>query len=158
MERSFKIASPCIPGEHYMLPTLDSLSAIRRPVDRGQYFVLHSPKQSGKTTALKALIREVNAKGSSCALYCPLETMQNGYDPESSRWPSVRASSTSASNTAAAAMPSRSRPRRVRWKNHSCGRTMNKHSPFPNGDRFASLCLNPARKTLSFGPFAVSFS
>ena len=40
------------------------------------------PRQTGKTTALKALVREINEKGESFALYCSLETLQNRSDPE----------------------------------------------------------------------------
>lgn len=80
-ERYFNIAGPCIPGEHYMLPALDRLPGVWRLVDRKQYFVMHAPRQTGKTTALKALVREINAKGEKVALYCTLETLQNATDP-----------------------------------------------------------------------------
>ena len=79
-ERYFNIAGPCIPGEHYMLPALDRLPGVWRLVDRKQYFVMHAPRQTGKTTALKALVREINAKGEKVALYCTLETLQNATD------------------------------------------------------------------------------
>ena len=81
MERYFNIAGPCIPGEHYMLPALDRLPEIRRLVSRRQYFVVHAPRQTGKTTAVKALVREINAKSEMVALYCTLETLQNATDP-----------------------------------------------------------------------------
>ena len=81
MERYFNTTGPCIPGEHYMLPALDRLPGIRRLVSRGQYFVIHAPRQTGKTTALKALVREINAKGDMAALYCTLETLQRATDP-----------------------------------------------------------------------------
>ncbi len=80
MERYFNTTGPCIPGEHYMLPALDRLPGIRRLVSRGQYFVVHAPRQTGKTTALKALVREINAGGSMVALYCTLEALQNATD------------------------------------------------------------------------------
>ena len=82
MERYFNIAGPCIPGEHYMLPALDRLPQVRRLVNRRQYFVIHAPRQTGKTTAVKALVREINAKGDMVAIYCTLETLQNAADPE----------------------------------------------------------------------------
>ena len=56
MERYFNIAGPCIPEKHYMLPALDRLPGIRRLVSREQYFVIHAPRQTGKTTALKELV------------------------------------------------------------------------------------------------------
>ncbi len=82
MEKYFNIAGPCIPAKHYMLPALDRLPQIRRLVGMEQYFVIHAPRQTGKTTAVKALVREINAKGEMVALYCTLETLQNAKDPD----------------------------------------------------------------------------
>jgi len=82
MEKFFNTAGPCIPAEHYMLPALDRLPEIRRLVALRRYFVIHAPRQTGKTTALKALVREVNAKGDMAALYCTLETLQNAKDAD----------------------------------------------------------------------------
>ena len=81
MEKFFNIAGPCNPAEHYMLPALDRLPEVRRLVTRRQYFVIHAPRQTGKTTAIKALVREVNAKDDMVALYCTLETLQGATDP-----------------------------------------------------------------------------
>ena len=82
MECYFNIAGPCIPGKHYMLPALDRLPQIRRVVEREQYFVIHAPRQTGKTTAVQALVDEINAKGDMVAIYCTLETLQNVAAPE----------------------------------------------------------------------------
>ena len=76
MERYFNTAGPCIPAKHYMLPALDRLPGIRRLVNMERCFVIHAPRQTGKTTAVKALAREINAKGDMVAIYCTLETMQ----------------------------------------------------------------------------------
>ena len=84
MERFFNTAGPCIPAEHYMLPALDRLPEIRRLVAQRRYFVIHAPRQTGKTTALMALVREINAKGDMVALYCTLETLQNAKDTDKS--------------------------------------------------------------------------
>ena len=65
-----------------MLPALDRLPEVRRLVNRRQYFVIHAPRQTGKTTAVKALVHEINAKGDKVAIYCTLETLQNAADPE----------------------------------------------------------------------------
>ena len=81
MEKYFNIAGPCIPEKHYMLSALARLPEIRRLINREQYFVLHAPRQTGKTTALKALVREINGKGDMTALYCTLETLQGAKDP-----------------------------------------------------------------------------
>ncbi len=80
MGKYFNIAGPCFPSKHYMLPALDRLPEIRRLVDQEMYFVIHAPRQTGKTTAVKALAREINAKGEKVALYCTLETLQNATD------------------------------------------------------------------------------
>ena len=82
MEKFFNVAGPCIPSKHYMLPALDRLPGIRRMVAMEQYFVIHAPRQTGKTTAMKALVREINATGDMVALYCTLETLQGATDPE----------------------------------------------------------------------------
>ena len=81
MEKYFNVAGPCFPEEHYMLPALDRMPGIRRLIARRQYFVVHAPRQTGKTTALQALVREINANGDMVAIYCTLETLQNAKDP-----------------------------------------------------------------------------
>ena len=81
MEKFFNIAGPCFPGEHYMLPALERLPGIERIVEQRSYFVLHAARQSGKTTALKALVSEINAKGKMNALYFTVESVQRFTDP-----------------------------------------------------------------------------
>ena len=81
MERCFNIAGPCFPDEHYMLPALERLPGIMRIVEQRSYFVLHAARQSGKTTALKALASEINAKGEMNALYFTVESVQRFTDP-----------------------------------------------------------------------------
>ena len=78
--RRFNTTGPCFPDEHYMMPALDRLPGVRELVAHGDYFVVHAPRQTGKTTALKALVREINAKGDMFALYCTLESLQNATD------------------------------------------------------------------------------
>ena len=78
--KKFNTTGPCFPDEHYMLPALDRLPGIRELVAGGNYFVVHAPRQTGKTTALKALVREVNEKGDMFAVYCTLETLQGATD------------------------------------------------------------------------------
>ena len=81
MRKKFNIAGPCFPDRHYMLPALDRLPEVRDLVEDEEYFVMHAPRQTGKTTALQALVDEINAKGEKVALYCTLETLQNAKDP-----------------------------------------------------------------------------
>ena len=81
MERYFNIAGPCVPGKHYMIPALERLPEVARLIDREQSFVIHAARQSGKTTALMALVREINAKGEKRAVYFTLESAQRFPDP-----------------------------------------------------------------------------
>lgn len=52
MKRFFNTADPCDPRDHYMLSVLD-------PINRELYFILHAPRQIGKTTTLLSLAREL---------------------------------------------------------------------------------------------------
>ena len=81
MDKYFNVAGPCFPADHYMLPALDRMPEVRRLVGQKAYFVIHAPRQTGKTTAVQALAREINATGERVALYCSLETLQNATDP-----------------------------------------------------------------------------
>ena len=81
VEKFFNIAGPCFPDEHYMLPALERLPGIVRIVERRSYFVLHAARQTGKTTALKALVAEINRKGDMNALYFTVESVQRFTDP-----------------------------------------------------------------------------
>ena len=78
--KRFNTTGPCFPDEHYMMPALDRLPGIRELVAGGNYFVVHAPRQTGKTTALQALVSEINAKGDMAAIYCTLESLQNATD------------------------------------------------------------------------------
>ena len=80
MERFFNIAGPCISSQHYMLPAAARLPEIPSLIRKGLYFVVHAPRQSGKTTALKQLVRDINGSGERVALYCSFETLQNVTD------------------------------------------------------------------------------
>jgi hypothetical protein len=62
--RFFNIAGPCRSDEHYMLdPTARLPEAdVRRLIDRKLYFVLHAPRQVGKTTAILALSKKLTAE------------------------------------------------------------------------------------------------
>ncbi|MCP4663468.1 MAG: ATP-binding protein, partial [bacterium] len=55
MARVFNTSGPCFPEEHYMLPAEERLSEARRLIELKRYFVLHAPRQTGKTTTVAAL-------------------------------------------------------------------------------------------------------
>jgi hypothetical protein len=73
MPRWFNVAGPCNEADHYMLPVMRRLPRIRRLIDRKSYFVLHAPRQVGKTTALLALGRELTAEGRYLAVLLSME-------------------------------------------------------------------------------------
>ena len=76
MPKMFNIAGPCIPREHFLVPTLARLPQLGGLIAAKQFFVIHAARQSGKTTLLKALARDLTRKDTYVALYCSLETAQ----------------------------------------------------------------------------------
>ena len=72
--RFFNIAGPCQPDIHYMLPPTHRLPDVLRIVDQRGYFVLHAPRQTGKTTTMLALARELTISGRYTALLVSMET------------------------------------------------------------------------------------
>ena len=80
--KRFNTTGPCFPNEHYMIDALRRLPEIEPLVASGLYFVLHAARQAGKTTALKALVKKLNAAGKVAAVYCSLEKVQDMASPE----------------------------------------------------------------------------
>lgn len=76
MERIFNTAGPCDPEFHYMLPPERRLPEIRRLVEHGLYFVLHAPRQTGKTTLMRNVAESLGEEGRHVALYASCETGQ----------------------------------------------------------------------------------
>jgi hypothetical protein len=63
MARFFNTTGPCDPARHYALPPTTRLPDLAPFVQREQYFVLHAPRQTGKTTAMRALAKALRAQG-----------------------------------------------------------------------------------------------
>ena len=61
--RFFSTAGPVRPDEHYAIPPLDrvDLDDVLDLIRRKQYFVLHAPRQTGKTSTLIALRDHLNS-------------------------------------------------------------------------------------------------
>lgn len=66
--RYFNTSGPCVPGLHYMLPPEPRLPGARELIAQSRYFVVHAPRQTGKTTTLAALARDLNAEGRHVAV------------------------------------------------------------------------------------------
>ncbi|MBI5487652.1 MAG: ATP-binding protein [Deltaproteobacteria bacterium] len=71
--RRFNTAGPCDPEMHYMLPPEPRLPEARGLVAQNGYFVVHAPRQTGKTTTLRALARTLTAEGTYAALHFSCE-------------------------------------------------------------------------------------
>ena len=71
MEKMFNNAGPSVPGLHYMIDPLVRINAeeIEALIAQQRYFVLHAPRQTGKTTSLLALARHLNVQGKYQACY-----------------------------------------------------------------------------------------
>jgi hypothetical protein len=65
-----------------MLPAQERCKGIRGLIDQEQYFVIHAARQSGKTTLLLDLAKELNDSEEYYALYCTLESVQGIGDAE----------------------------------------------------------------------------
>ncbi len=73
MTRWFNVAGPCKADIHYMLPPTARLPELPRLIAQQTYFVLHAPRQTGKTTAMLALARELTASGNYIAAVLSVE-------------------------------------------------------------------------------------
>jgi hypothetical protein len=60
--RFFNTTGPCNPDDHYMLPPAERLvgAQLDRYIRDKLYWVLHAPRQTGKTTFLQSWMREIN--------------------------------------------------------------------------------------------------
>jgi hypothetical protein len=78
--RYFNTTGPCEPHQHYMVPPLPRVPEAREIVEQGGYFVLHAPRQSGKTTFLRAFARQLTSEGLYAALYVSCEAAEAAGD------------------------------------------------------------------------------
>ena len=74
MPRYFNTAGPCKPNLHYMLSPLDRLPDLMRLIVQQGYFVIHAPRQTGKTTAMMALAQQLTASGLYTAILLSAES------------------------------------------------------------------------------------
>ena len=77
-ERFFNTSGPVVPEDHYCIPPLQrlDLDEVLRLVRQRRYFVLHAPRQTGKTSALLALHDLLNEGGEHRCVYANVETAQ----------------------------------------------------------------------------------
>ena len=72
-----------------MLSPESRCAGVKELIDQKHFFVIHAPRQSGKTTLLNSLESEINEAGRYCALYCSLESVQ-GIDEISQGIPAIQ--------------------------------------------------------------------
>lgn len=73
MPKWFNTAGPCQADIHYMLPPLRRFPGIERLVTQRGYFVIHAPRQTGKTTAMLALANQLTTSGDYTAVMVSAE-------------------------------------------------------------------------------------
>ena len=78
IERHFNTAGPSKPNLHYLLDPMSrfDLADVMSLIAQERYFVLHAPRQTGKTTCLLALRDRLNSEGEYAALYVNVEAAQ----------------------------------------------------------------------------------
>ena len=76
--RFFNTAGPVRRDIHYCLPPLEriNLEEVLTLIEQQKFFVLHAPRQTGKTSCLLALMEYLNKDGRYRALYVNLEAAQ----------------------------------------------------------------------------------
>ncbi|WP_028325728.1 hypothetical protein, partial [Desulfatirhabdium butyrativorans] len=76
--KTFNTEGPVDCREHYCLPPLGrlELDVILGLIEGKKYFLLHAPRQTGKTTCLLALMEHLNLECRYRALYVNIESAQ----------------------------------------------------------------------------------
>ncbi len=73
MPRWFNTAGPCQADIHYVLPPTLRLPGLERLIAQRNYFVIHAPRQVGKTTAMLALAKQLTDSGKYTAVMLSVE-------------------------------------------------------------------------------------
>ena len=78
MEHFFNTAGPTKPDLHYLLDPLARVDwpEIQHLIATQRYFVLHAPRQTGKTTTLLAMMKALNEGGRYACAYANIEGAQ----------------------------------------------------------------------------------
>ena len=78
--RFFNTTGPVVAEDHYCIPPLErlNLNEVLRLIRDKRYFVLHAPRQTGKTSALLALRDLLNAEDNYRCVYVNVEAGQAG--------------------------------------------------------------------------------
>ena len=74
----FNTTGPVKPEDHYLLPTQERLDEqeLRFLIEQKKYFILHAPRQTGKTSTMINFARQLNEEDNFTALYVNVEPAQ----------------------------------------------------------------------------------
>ncbi|KJJ85506.1 ATPase domain protein, prokaryote domain protein [Candidatus Omnitrophus magneticus] len=73
-KRYFNTTGFCRPEKHYMLDPLKNQSIIFDLIEKEQYFTIHAPRQTGKTTLLHELAHRLNKEGNYISVVFSVES------------------------------------------------------------------------------------
>ena len=78
LEKFFNTAGPIIPDDHYYISSFERLDweEIQHLIAQKRYFLLHAPRQTGKTSALLEMMHALNSAGEYAVLYANIEGAQ----------------------------------------------------------------------------------
>jgi hypothetical protein len=78
MEKFFNTAGPIKPDLHYQIDPLERVDweEIHMLIGSQKYFLMHAPRQTGKTTTLLAMMKELNEEGRYACVYANIEGAQ----------------------------------------------------------------------------------
>ncbi len=76
MKKFFNCSGACIPEEHYMVDVRPQFQRLQTLVDEKRYFIMHAPRQTGKTTLIMQFVKHLNAQNQYIALYVNIESGQ----------------------------------------------------------------------------------
>jgi len=74
MPRYFNTTGFCRPEKHYIVdPTRGLMNSVNQLIENEQYFLIHAPRQSGKTTLLHSITKQINSEGRYIAVTFSME-------------------------------------------------------------------------------------
>lgn len=82
MQKHFNTTGPVHAADHYCIDPMTRLDweDVHALIATKKFFVLHAPRQTGKTTTLFAMMDELNRSGDYLALYINVEAAQSARD------------------------------------------------------------------------------
>jgi hypothetical protein len=76
MKKFFNTAGACVPSDHYTVSMTHNFENLQQLIENKRYFILHAPRQTGKTTLMLQLMEHINKEDEYIALYVNVEVAQ----------------------------------------------------------------------------------